>query len=145
MNFNKIELAYCGLYCLQCSFRTTSETNNRKHLESMPERYDAKKAMTNEECACEGCKGENVCGPCDIQDCAVDRNLVSCADCNEFPCSYITRFENDGVPHHYQGIQNLRMIQENGYEAWFQEYKENLQCSKCGARQSWYYMCDNHT
>jgi hypothetical protein len=33
-------IAYCGLYCGACSFQVAYETEDRKHIDSMPSRYD---------------------------------------------------------------------------------------------------------
>lgn len=142
--FDINKLAYCGLYCSQCSFVVAYETNNRDHLLSLPQRYDKfKQADLSEHGSCKGCKGENLCGDCEIKDCAVEKGIDCCADCKTFPCEIILIFANDGTPHHAEAFNNLNKIKADGKENWFDEYKTSLNCA-CGERLSWYYKCPVH-
>lgn len=138
--FNKQLLAYCGLYCAQCSFKTAYEENDFKHIEPVPFPYTRKDLS---EYNCEGCKGYCICGPCKIKPCAEEKSLGSCADCTDFPCEHILTFENDGMPHHNDAGANLRSIREIGEEAWFETIKPKLEC-RCGEKQTWYYSCSQH-
>ena len=136
-------LAYCGLYCEQCSFRTAFVEQDWKHLAVLPLKYNVKNAeLSDFDCEC--CRGRNLCGPCKIKDCAAPRNIGSCAECGDFPCGVIEAFGNDGVPHHRQALDNLRAIRKNGVEAWFATLNPAIYCS-CGERQSWYRTCPNHS
>ena len=94
------------------------------------------------ELAGEGCKGANSGGECDKKDCASAKGLVSGADCQDFPCSSIDAFANDGAPHHAWAMENLRRIRQVGMETWYAELEKDLSCGHCGARQSWYWRCD---
>lgn len=137
---NPNHIAYCGLYCPQCSFQTAAESGDLRHLLAMPERYDKLKGLSAEECACKGCKLDDFCGPCPMKDCASEKGYISCADCEGFPCAHTTAFESDGVPHHAQAIRSLREIQEEGYEKWTARRAARTHCG-CGKRQSWYHTC----
>ena len=99
MDKKSINLAYCGIYCPECSFRVAYETQNREHLFSMPEKYDSFKDTALEDCKCSGCKQKNICGDCDIKDCANSKNLEHCGECQDFPCKIILDFANDGMSH----------------------------------------------
>lgn len=138
MEFDVGKLAYCGIYCAQCSFATAYETGNRAHLLAMPEKYDKFKNDELSECACGGCKAENICGDCAIKDCAAEKAVDCCADCPGFPCETLLAFANDGVPHHKAAVENLEAISAVGSEEWFKDFSANLQCD-CGERLSWYY------
>lgn len=144
MIFNKNMLAYCGLYCEQCSFKVAYDTQDMKHLEHYP-KSDEWSQKVLRECNCDGCKSDNcLCGDCTMQPCAVGKNLDTCADCDSFPCEYIDEFANDGIPHHKEAIENLHYIRKHGVEAWFEILQSKLNC-KCGERQSWYYSCPVHS
>lgn len=143
MPFSMEMLAYCGLYCDQCSARVAYAEQDLKHVEQYPAKHIRERLnLSNSDC--EGCKGRNICGPCAIKDCAVQKAINSCAECGDFPCALLDTFENDGLPHHRQAVENLRNIRENGAEAWFRKLLPTLRCH-CGERQSWYYSCPKHS
>jgi GNAT superfamily N-acetyltransferase len=128
-------IAYCGLYCGACSFRLAHEDQSFDHLRAMPERYAAHKERLPD--ACPGCRLENQCGPCAIRDCARDRSLLHCGQCEAFPCERLRRFDQDGVPHHAAAIANLRDLNALGPEAWLARQAAEWTCG-CGAARSWY-------
>ena len=141
---NNDSIAYCGLYCPMCSLMTTYQTGDTAHLQAMPERYDRFKSSPLDECNCSGCKLDDYCGDCAIKDCAEQKGYTSCADCADMPCSFVSDFANDGMPHHADALRNLYRIKEAGYDKWLQEMQAMMHCS-CGARQSWYYKCPQHS
>lgn len=143
MDFDMKMLAYCGLYCEQCSCRAAFASGDWAHLEHFPATY--KKERPNlSDYDCGGCKGRSLCGACDIRDCAAARRLDSCADCGDFPCGRIEEFGNDGVPHHHGALKNLHAIRDNGVDAWFEGMRPALRCH-CGERLSWYHACPRHS
>ncbi len=132
-------LAYCGLYCEQCSYKRAHDDRDEKHLKSIPYAPTHRSLL---ECGCDGCKGEHcICTVCKIKPCIEDKGYDSCADCESFPCKIIEAFGNDGIPHHQQAMENLKQIRENGAERWFDAFKASLRCGECGERASWYYSC----
>ena len=138
MNRDLDLLAYCGLYCGACSFKLTVDDAERAHVMSLPARYDKAKEAELE--ACPGCRGEaTACAadPCKIRACARTRGLTHCGLCAEFPCSILSAFANDGVPHHGETLGNLKRLREVREEAWLAEQRERWTCS-CGTRRSWY-------
>ncbi|MCD8349482.1 MAG: DUF3795 domain-containing protein [Planctomycetaceae bacterium] len=143
MEFDVKQLAYCGIYCEQCSGRVAFLEQDWKHLENFSPKFKAGRPNLSDY-DCEGCKGRNLCGSCKIKDCASEKNIDSCTGCGEFPCSLLIDFETDGIPHHQWAINNLRSIREHGIEAWFATFHPALHC-ECGTRQSWYHTCAAHT
>lgn len=136
-------IAYCGLYCAMCSCVVASETKDRKHLLAMPERYDHIKQRTFEECECVGCRNQVDKCHCEMKPCAEKKGVLSCADCEDFPCHAIESFGHDGAPHHEEALRNLWRIKEVGYDQWLKEMNSLLNC-ECGIKQSWYYRCSAH-
>jgi len=133
-------IATCGLYCGACSFKLAFDENERAHVRAMPSRYDKAKEAELE--ACPGCRGEaTACGadPCKIRACARECELTHCGLCAEFPCSVLSAFANDGVPHHGETLGNLNRLREVGESAWFIEQRARWTCA-CGAKLSWYLL-----
>ena len=133
-------IAYCGLFCGACSFRLAAEENNRKHIANIPSHYDYLKNKPAEYCP--GCRLENRCGECIIRDCAIDNKLDYCSQCIRFPCDKITKFNNDGKPHHSEVLSNLKLLIEIGENNWLEYMTKKWSC-KCGAKFSWYYKICN--
>ena len=130
-------IAYCGLYCVACSFKTACEEKDMRHILAMPGKYDKHKTAPLE-APCAGCKPDpDSCGDCGIRTCAEAKGVGHCGACADFPCERITAFANDGIPHHMETLANLRALRDLGEEKWLQQQKERWTCS-CGARLSWY-------
>ena len=132
-----IDLAYCGIYCPECSFRVAYETQSREHLFSMPKKYDSFKNKALEDCKCDGCKQINICGDCDIKDCAISKKIEHCGECQDFPCKILLDFANDRVPHHKNAMKNLNFIKNNGMEKFLDKMNNYIFCD-CGEKLSWY-------
>ena len=124
-------LAYCGLYCGACSFRLAAQEKNRRHLKSMPAKYDQyKDAPLDEPDVCPGCRLEHKCGECAIRDCAVERSLTHCGRCDDFPCYKVNEFNDDGIPHHGESIKNLKELKIMDQQSWL-EQQEKLWTCQC--------------
>ena len=143
MNFDPKMLAYCGLYCEQCSARVAIAERDLAHVEPFLEKYRKDRPELSD-WDCGGCKGRCICGPCEIKDCAIAKEVGHCGECDSFPCENITAFENDGWAHHLWAVENLRNIRERGAEVWFENLQPELRCH-CGKRQSWYRRCSEHS
>lgn len=142
MAFNMGMLAYCGLYCEQCSCRVAFAERDPRHIDPLPAKIrESRPNLSDYDCG--GCKGRSICPPCGIRDCASAKNLNHCGECADFPCDRLSAFGGDGAPHHAGAVENLRSIREHGIEAWFNELKPALQCH-CGKRKSWYRGCPAH-
>jgi len=143
MDFDINMLAYCGLYCEQCSFKIAEQENNMKHLENAPRALIKSEHIVLSDYKCECCKGNSICGACRIKACASTKAINSCAECTDFPCTHIDSFAKDGFPHHAKAFENLKSIRRYGIDAWAEELCMELKCS-CGGRKTWYYVCSNH-
>ena len=133
-------LAYCGLYCAQCSFKAAHDEQNDKHLKNIPYAF-TQRDLSDYNCEC--CKGFCICGPCKIKPCAAARGITHCGECGDFPCEHVMAFAGDGMPHHQSALQNLRDIRQYGVDAWFEQVQPSLFCD-CGEKQTWYYQCPLH-
>jgi hypothetical protein len=135
MKDEKDLLAYCGLYCGACSFRVAFEEKDHKHLQDMPSKYEEYKDAELQ--FCPGCRLDAQSGGCKIRDCAVSKDIPHCGDCDEFPCELLIEFNNDGIPHHSDAINNLRKLRNQGEEVWLIYQAKRWEC-ECGAKLSWY-------
>ena len=144
MEFDEKKLAYCGIYCDQCSLVVSSATKNREHILRTP--FDSEKDKSFSELSCQGCKAENSnCSvSCKIRPCAIRNKITCCADCESFPCEKILTFKNDDYHYHTWAYENLEIIKANGKEKWFEDFKNALHCH-CGERSSWYLKCPVHS
>jgi len=105
----------------------------------MSERWQVKP----EEINCDGCLGGGLltpyCRDCKIRLCAAEKpGVTRCSDCPDFPCSLVTDFNNDGMRHHAEVLENLRRMQEIGLEAWLKKEEERWRCPQCQAPVDWY-------
>lgn len=78
--------------------------------------------------------------------CAEDRpGVTRCSDCSDFPRDMNTDFNNAGMRHHAEVLENLRHMQETGAEKWIVEQEERWRCPGCGVQVDWYartcYSC----
>lgn len=123
-------LAPCGLYCGVCSIRVAYVTENEKLKEKISGFY----GVPPEQIACEGCKSDVVfvyCRVCPISDCATERNLKGCHQCDDFPCERIDNFPFE------QGkkviLRAIPQWRELGTEKWVEAEIERYKCPSCGA------------
>jgi hypothetical protein len=80
---------------------------------------------------CPGC-----CGPdffnkhpsCSIITCCVKKhNFETCADCNEFPCSNINKWDKyDSFISHRVSLSNLRLIKKEGITKFYSQQKKRI-------------------
>lgn len=127
-------IAYCGLYCGACEMYLATQSNT---LPALSEKLGIPQKLI----ACEGCKSDSLsifCKNCAIKKCNRLKEIETCADCNEFPCSVLNAFENDGHPHHKGVIDSLSLLSRNGHSTWLHKMKKKYTCSECGLALSWY-------
>ncbi len=97
--------------------------------------------MAPADARCQGCKSpvNSVFGrDCEIKDCAGQRALTCCSDCDQYPCQRLVAFRNDAHAHHSAVLSNLDRIRAKGLDAWLQEQRQRWSCSGCGHRFAWY-------
>jgi hypothetical protein len=97
-------LAYCGVNCRECPvFTATVNDDNELRLKTAKEwgelysEYIGKKELSLEDMNCRGCQsGSDLfvgCGNCPIRRCCREKDLVTCADCDEYEaCGMINGF-----------------------------------------------------
>lgn len=89
----------CGIVCEECpaliAYRTNDNDLRVKTAAQWSQAYGA--TITAEMVNCTGCRTEGGpkighCADCHIRSCAVDKGVLTCADCGEYGCDAITSF-----------------------------------------------------
>lgn len=102
---NKDLVSYCGIYCATCS------------------KYKKGK--------CPGCAKNGKATWCKIRHCCIEKNISSCAECNEFSdvkdCKKFDNFVSKMFEFVFKSDRKagIRMIKENGYEEFAKYMAEN--------------------
>jgi hypothetical protein len=97
----------CGLYCGICIDNITS------------------KECHGCGCKCGKCIGDWHSNHCAIYECASNKQIESCADCKDFPCTILIQFTNDPIWRtHLVCIENLRRRKKIGTDKWIKEQEE---------------------
>jgi hypothetical protein len=138
-------VATCGLYCGACPMYLDSQSKSDQKTTEFMQQLGAKQpAIKKEDLQCDGCLGKgkliSFCAKCDIRACAESKTIARCSDCSEFPCSRISKFNNDfgKLQHHSEVLANLRHLRDVGIKDWAKSEKERWQCPQCQNRISWY-------
>jgi hypothetical protein len=131
--------AVCGLYCGACALYRATRDNHSQRLEEVLKTWKLPEGETQ----CDGCLGggalTSYCRDCKMRLCAGERpGVTRCGDCSDFPCDRITDFNNDGMRHHAEAIENLKHMQEIGAEKWILEQEERWRCPECHVQVHWY-------
>ncbi len=109
-------VAICGMNCTVCY----------KHL--ITKKY-AKK--------CNGCKYEDEtlpkhCRKCKIRDCAKNKKLKYCLECEDYPCKWIESLDKSYCKRYKTSlIENGLFIKEYGVEKFLKREKEKWSCTNC--------------
>ena len=89
-------IGYCGLDCEQCGAFIATRTNDNalraKVAQEWAAQYNA--PIKPEHINCTGCQSTGVkvyyCDQlCEIRKCAAKKDVDTCADCAEYPCSVL--------------------------------------------------------
>jgi hypothetical protein len=120
--------SYCGLYCGACvRYRATkTEKIHELALEC---------GLSPEEFQCNGCKANQVsgwCNSCAIRDCAKSRNINSCADCLEYPCTNLDVLQsNYSFSPQIDIFESLDYRKQKGTGSWLDHQQIRWSCPIC--------------
>ena len=76
-----IMMAYCSIKCDECDAYIATKNDDNELRDKVAERWKMKPENIN----CEGCKSQNSLFNCSARKCARDRNVITCAHCEDFP------------------------------------------------------------
>jgi hypothetical protein len=108
-------LSLCGLYCGGC--KNYKENAN-----------------------CMGCRNENeLLADCPTRSCCIQKGLLHCGECEEFPCTILNAFYTDGIRHHELAYQNMLKIRTAGVDSWLHDQERRHTCA-CGKKIPWFAL-----
>jgi hypothetical protein len=134
------ELGLCGLYCGLCaSRRRIPEQASQLRRTLMAEGYDEgyfdipglherfaafwEGLNLLAATACAGCRAGGGNPDCAIRHCALERQLLACPDCADFPCDKL------GVLGRYPlYLADAARLKAIGFEAWADEQEGRARC-----------------
>ena len=137
-------VAVCGLDCGARPMYIATQTNDEEKQKALLKQFSSGPVkLKMEDLLCDGCIGNgrvaSFCRDCDMRKCPDDKqDVVRCSDCSDFPCSRIINFNNDGMPHHGEVLNNLKQIQKIGIQKWAKYDKDRWSCPKCNSPVAWY-------
>lgn len=133
----KEEVACCTLYCGLCASRRRIPQEASKLREMLKqEGYDLGYFDVPElhqifgkfweglnllaDIPCRGCQGGGGYPDCPVRKCVREKQLLSCADCPEFPCQMLENF----LKNYPLFTADSRRLKEIGYEKWTREQED---------------------
>ena len=109
-------IAACGLNCDDCEIGKAAKDPAFAEKLAARWRQSGKKAATADWFKCQGCHGQDDLvwsDDCKIRACCVKtKRLRNCAECGEFPCPLVDKFEKDGYAHHAKAVRFLKEIRQ---------------------------------
>ena len=137
-------VASCGLYCGACPMYLATQENDEERLAAIFKQLGpGLSKISLEDLLCDGCLGggrlATFCRNCAIRESAIAKTKTRrCSECAEFACSRITDFNNDGMLHHAEVLENLRQLKSMGITNWTKHEEDHWRCPKCQTTFSWY-------
>ena len=85
-------IAYCGLDCLKCpAYIAKRENDNELRIKTAKSWSSHGFKVEPDQINCDGCHSEgeliDFCSSCLVRNCAVERELNTCANCVDYPCA----------------------------------------------------------
>lgn len=136
-------MCYCGLYCANCIIKVKVEPSAkllRAEMEKAGFQYFIQ-AIPNGEAfwaflnnmtdngACTSCQEGGGDPDCPIRQCAKEKNLAACANCDEYPCKHFD--DAYTVQPALKGDNEL--LRDQGLEAWGKMQDERRKQNFCYA------------
>jgi hypothetical protein len=133
----------CGLYCGVCAIRMAHIDKNEKLKEKLVNLYKGgtpgkgtlpnSGQLTTGDIRCEGCNSDDLfmhCKQCFIRDCAKDKKIEGCHQCEDFPCAYIQNFSMAVGKKVIMRCVPYR--REHGTQKWVEDEEARYFCPDCG-------------
>lgn len=80
------------------------------------------KWLINDRMVCQGCRSKGALMTCEIKNCAKNKGVAFCYQCEEFPCNKLFEIQRD----HPDNIENIKRIQKIGVEKWIEEKEKKV-------------------
>jgi hypothetical protein len=124
------ELGFCGDNCASCPryiATIKNDTEELKEVALMWKRVGWRNSiLSNEEIQCHGCKSVTWCRYNEIRECAINRKINNCGECNIYPCQKLTDVFNKTAGYAKKCRQVIVDEDYSTLSKAFFEKKENL-------------------
>lgn len=107
-------IAYCGLTCTECPtyLATVSDDDAARDKVTVDWSKMFGFKLSREDINCNGCKSDSGrlfghCNTCQIRKCASEKELDTCASCDDYACEKLSAFLKF-VPHAKNKLDQLR-------------------------------------
>ena len=143
MAFNPDFAAPCGLYCGVCAIHIADRDDNPKLKERLVGLYKGgipgkgtlpnSENLSTDDIKCQGCMSDvrfMHCDQCRIRDCAEEKGITGCHQCDDFPCPQIENF-----PMTVGKKVILRCVpyrRKFGTAKWIADEEDRYHCPQCG-------------
>lgn len=138
-------VTYCGLYCKLCAqcgripeqAQALYDAMNREGYPLWGQDIPKFKAfwaflgnLADRSKPCEGCRS-GACGYpfCEIRKCAIERDVVTCPQCSDFPCTHI----QDLATIYPLLIADGQRMRDIGLDAWIEMQEQRAEAGFCYA------------
>ncbi len=128
-------LGICGVYCGACTTYRAYNDNDRELLNK-----EERQGIPRDEIYCSGCTSDLVnewCSNCYFRECATERRITYCFECEDFPCKRLVDFSKTR-PHRTLGLMNHKQIRETSIQEWLGHQEKRWTCRSCGKKLHWY-------
>jgi hypothetical protein len=92
-------IAYCGLACHDCEafIATMNQDNEKRRIVAEKWSKEFNTNLKAEDIHCTGCISQsnnlfNHCQVCAIRKCGIEKGVLNCAYCDDFPCQKLNDF-----------------------------------------------------
>ncbi len=126
--------APCGTNCGVCPYLIAYKTNDQRMKEKLAKSIGIKP----EQIVCEGCMSEEplfFCKSCCMKSCVAEKEIESCAECDDYPCSIIEKFPFKMFIKRQSW--DVKYRKEHGKEKWLEKTVEMNACPLCQALGHW--------
>jgi hypothetical protein len=107
-------IASCGLDCAKCDARIATLNNDNELRAKTAEKWKVQfnaPDMTPEIINCTGCREEGVkighCAECQVRNCAIAKDIKTCAECGELESCTIIKQIHQFAP---EALENLKSL-----------------------------------
>jgi len=107
-------IAYCGLNCDECKAFKATQKRDFEWKKQIAEHWmeQLKVEFEPQDAECNGCKSGVISGwcrkICRIRPCAQEKNVKTCAHCDNYPCSMLKEFLSKEEPAARENLQKIR-------------------------------------
>ena len=109
-------IAPCGLDCSACAIYIAAHDPEAAERLAKQWRQGISEKAKAEWFRCQGCRGDKSvrwCDDCKIAECAEERGLEFCSQCDDFPCVLLLVWAEEPEPHRI-AFERLKQMRDAG-------------------------------